>query len=590
MKYLLSVIVWFFTLTVNSQGYSIKKFNWNDAGFKGNKPVYNQTVNILNYGGNNNNTGSNNLALSNAISALNGKGGVVYFPKGVYSFSNTISINRDSITFKGAGYDSTHLRFNMNGISNNCINIYGTQINSDTTSFSIPGVRDSSWVQALNTATFQPNQWVYLQTDDINYMTSTWAYNSLGQILQIKSISGTKIEFNSTFRFYYTIALKPKIKKIIPRIAIGFECMKIQRLDATTQQTSLLSFDRAVQCWIHGVEGDSTNYAHIELNRSSNIDITNSYFHHAFSYGGGGKAYGIAFQYSSGECKIENNIFQNLRHSMLFQAGANGNVCGYNYSFNPYWSELFLPANSAGDIVFHGNYPFANLCEGNINQNTVIDNSHGSNGPYNTFFRNRSELWGIFMNNAPAGDTIQFLGNEITNITPPYGLYTITGNGHLQYANKIQGVLTPTNSLQLNENSLYHLDSQRPLCFANGIHNWPIIGIPNTYNTGSNSARDRALLYNWATCNCSNISTKINEIDTKKTLAYLFPNPIQNEINIQSTSIINEVLIYSIDGKLIIKKSEKNLTKIEVKSLEKGIYILMLMHPEGNEKYRFIKE
>jgi hypothetical protein len=57
-------------------------------------------------------------------------------------------------------------------------------------------------------------------------------------------------------------------------------------------------------------------------------------------------------------------------------------------------------------MVLHGNYPFANLFEGNINQNTVIDNSHGKNGPYNTFFRNRSELWGVVMNNSPATDSV----------------------------------------------------------------------------------------------------------------------------------------------------------------------------------------
>jgi len=544
----------------------------------------------MNFGGNNSNSGANNAALAAAITALNNKGGVVYFPKGVYSFTSHVSLGRDSITFKGAGSDSTHLRFNMNGLLNNCFNVWGTNLNSDTSSFAAPGVRDSNSVNVFNSGAFQVGQWVYLQTLDNAYMYSAWAYGSLGQVMQIKAISGNKISFHSPFRFYYTLALKPKIKKINPLKVIGFECMKIQRLDATAQQTSLLSFDKAVQCWAHGIEGDSTNYSHVELNRCSNIEITNSYFHHAFSYGGSGQAYGITFQYSANECKAENNIFQNLRHSILFQAGANGNVCGYNYSFNPYWNEGIFPANSAGDIVFHGNYPFANLCEGNINQNSVIDNSHAKNGPYNTLFRNRSELWGLVMNNSPASDTVQFLGLEITNSTAPYGQYLLYGNGHLQHGNKVAGVLTPNNPAPLIENSLYLQGAQKPICFAPGLHNWPVIGIPNTYNSGTNAAKDRAMQNKWAVCDCPNLITGFQGTNNIKPVDIIFPNPITNEINIKSAEAILEACIYSISGQLLLNKQGKNVKQMDVSLLANGIYLLSIRDKNGIRNYKIIKE
>jgi hypothetical protein len=95
--------------------------------------------------------------------------------------------------------------------------------------------------------------------------------------------------------------------------------------------------------------------------------------------GGGGKGYGIMVQNTSGDCLIENNIFRHLRHSMILQAGSNGNVFGYNYSIDPYWTEVSLPSNAAGDIVLHGNYVYANLFEGNLGQQIVIDDSHGIN-------------------------------------------------------------------------------------------------------------------------------------------------------------------------------------------------------------------
>jgi hypothetical protein len=575
--------------SLSAQSY--KTFNWKDAGFKGVKPVYNQTVNIMNTGGNNTNSASNNAALIAAIAALNNKGGVIYFPKGVYSFTGSISINRDSITFKGAGYDSTQLRFNFGGVLNNCINIWGSQVNTDTTSFSSPGIRDSSSVNVLNAGAFSAGQWVYLQTSDNAYMNDSWAYGSLGQVMQIKTISGNKITFYSPFRFYYTLALQPKIKKINPRKVIGFECMKLQRLDATTNQTSIFSYDKAVQCWIHGIESDSSNFSHIEFNRSSNIDVTNSWFHHAFDYGsgGGGKGYGLVLQFSSNEIKVENNIFQNLRHSVLFQAGSNGNVIGYNYSFNPFWNQFPFPSNSAGDLVLHGNYPFANLFEGNINQNTVIDNSHKNNGPHNTFFRNRSELYGIVMNNSPATDTVQFIGNEVTSTTN--GQYLLYGNGHYEFGNMIQGTLTPPGTSGLAAKSLYYTDPQKPICFNPGNNNWPVIGMPNGYNTGSNSAKDRIMQGVMAACVCTpSFTTGEDKITTQNKYTNIFPNPVAETLHIKSTEYITEISVYSMDGRLILNKTGRNIQSIEVASLKTGIYGLGLKHKKGIDTFKFIKE
>lgn len=434
-----------------------------------------------------------------------------------------------------------------------------------------------------------PGQWVYLQVNDSSYMISNWAYGSLGQVMQVKSVNGSKLTFESPFRFYYKLSLRPKIKKLTPRKAIGFECMKIQRMDATTNQTSLISFDKSVQCWVHGIEGDSTNYAHVELNRCSNVDITNSWFHHAFAYGGSGQGYGVVFQYSANECKAENNVFQHLRHSMIFQAGANGNVCGYNYSFDPYWSQFPFPANSSGDIVFHGNYPFANLCEGNINQNTVIDNSHDKNGPYNTLFRNRSELYGVIMNNSPATDTVQFLGLEITNTSSPYGQYVLYGNGHLQYGNMVQGTLTPPNTSNLTENSLYYQGTQRPLCFVPGAHNWPVIGIPNTYNTGSNAAKDRTIQGLMTACACSTLTTKAGEQEADASTMF-YPNPAGDFLYFRSGTKVTEVLVYDLNGRLLLNSTGKNIESIETKSLPKGIYFLYLKSKTAIKAYKFIKE
>ncbi|MBK9284584.1 MAG: T9SS type A sorting domain-containing protein [Sphingobacteriaceae bacterium] len=555
-----------------AQAYSIRTFNWKDAGYKSNAPIPTLSLNIMNYGGNNTNSTANNVAFTAALTALNGSTGVIYFPKGIYNFTAALSINRDSITLAGAGYDSTQLRFNMNGAINNCININGTQVNTDTSSFSSPGLIDSNWVQVLNSSPFQIGDWVHLTTTDNAIMFSSWAYGSLGQIMQIKNIAGNTISFHSPFRYSYGLALKPKIRKIIPRKEIIINCLKIVREESTASQTSLISFDKAVNCKVHGVEGDSTNFAHIELNKCCHVEISNCWFHHAHAYGGNGQGYGITFQYSTSECKAENNIFNHLRHSILFQAGANGNVCGYNYSFDPYWTQGIFPTNSAGDIVMHGNFPFANLCEGNINQHTVLDNSHANSGPYNTFFRNRSELYGLFMNNSPATDSAQFLGLEVTGTGGFLGQYVLAGNGHVQHANMVQGVLTPTNPAPLTENSLYLMGNERPLCFTPGLHNWPVIGQPNPYNSGSNAARDRYSLGRMASCACTNLITRLEDEFKKQAEFHLYPNPAKDILHIKCDHKIETFRVYNAEGKLLLNSTY--LSEINLSAWPKGLYLL----------------
>ena len=98
------------------------------------------------------------------------------------------------------------------------------------------------------------------------------------------------------------------------------------------------------------------------------------------------------------------------------QTGVNGNVIAYNYSIEPNRSEF--PAEASADISLHGHYPFSNLFEGNIVQNIQIDLTHGPNGPFNTFFRNRAELYGIVMSSGIVqNDSINELQEEIQNMT-----------------------------------------------------------------------------------------------------------------------------------------------------------------------------
>jgi hypothetical protein len=256
--------------------------------------------------------------------------------------------------------------------------------------------------------------------------------------------------------------------------------MGIERIDNTApQQTSTLFFNYSNTCWISGLALNKCTFSHIELSHSNQMRVSNCYIHDAHEYGDGGRGYGVVMHFGTGECLIENNVFEHLRHSILLQAGANGNVITYNYSHDPFWSTSspFIPSNSAGELVLHGNYVYRNLFEMNSVQNIVIDNSHGPNGPYNTFLRNRAALFGLFFSadNSPSQN---FIGNEIPNTSFPYSSvnYMLLGTDHFLFGNNNKGTIDPVGTEIISLNSLAYLNAP---AFLNG-QALAQIGAPNT--------------------------------------------------------------------------------------------------------------
>lgn len=403
-------------------------------------------------------------------------GAVVYFPAGTYLLTQSIRLSSNQY-LAGDGSSKTTLRFDLNG-SGHLIYSRG-QTFAQWTSVKTSAFKNDQVLYSDNSY-LQPGDLIRIKVDDNDRITSDWAKGTVGQIVKVTSVSDDKIELGSPLRLDLNTAEHPEIIKIVPEKNIGVINMRIVRNDATAGQTDNIHFEYTQNALVSGVHSDSCNFAHVNNVYSLSNRVEGSYFSNAFNYGNGGKAYGVVLSFTSGECMVENNIFRKLRHSILFQAGPSGNIVGYNYSYEPYWTGVFTPADFAGDVVFHGNYPFLNLIEGNIVQNIVIDNSHGINGPGNTFLRNRAENAGIFMNCSPASDNQVFIGNEITGtgnstngyVPFPRGLYSLCGDGHYQYGNSVHGKMLPdmVNSMV---NSLYF---QQPPPFITGA--FPAVGYP----------------------------------------------------------------------------------------------------------------
>lgn len=586
MKYFLSsLFLLLVATTANSQVLPANRaVNWSLAGYHGTVPNYSTVVSITTYGGIGDGLTPNDTAFADALNALSGGDGVIYFPAGNFLFNSPISL-RSNLILRGATSDSTTLKFELD--SNNsydAINISGNATGTVVT-LANTAYKDSIFIEVDSASNFATGDYIKLTLNDSALAFSTWAYGTVGQIVKINSIANNRIYLESPLRMDYDLTKHPKITKLNMITNVGIECLKIHRADATVSQTSSVSYNYASQCWVSGIESYMCNFGHIELNYSTNVSIFGSYFNDAHAHGGGGQGYGVIAQTTSGECLIENNIFKHLRHSMLLQSGSNGNVFGYNYSIDPYWSQSGFPANSAGDMVLHGNYPYANLFEGNIGQNIVIDDSHGQNGPYNTFFRNRGELYGIFMNSAPASNNQNFIGNEITNTGVFLGFYNLTGTGHFQHGNNVKGTIYASGTTTLTDTSYYYTALPS---FLQTLNSWPSIGIPNTINTGTIPAKERYLGQQYSTCSSVVLSTNITSSSVENNALSFYPNPTTGIVYIKHLKNIDKsthLEVYDCLGNIVISKIvNQGNDYLDFSKYAKGIYTIKA----GTANYRIV--
>jgi len=130
---------------------------------------------------------------------------------------------------------------------------------------------------------------------------------------------------------------------------------------------------------------------------------------------------------------------------MLLGDAAHHNVYGYNYSYDQHTDDGILGIDwVTGDMCLHGHNdtgvsgPYENLYEGNIGSFVRIDDAHGSNGDYNTFFRNEAGEVGLEI--CSGNDNQNIVNNYFR--CGHYGLsmygfsWIVEGSGHLKKNNK----------------------------------------------------------------------------------------------------------------------------------------------------------
>jgi hypothetical protein len=529
----------------------------------------------------------NSTIWQNFLSTVGNSGTVLLLDSGYYLFQSTLNLP-SHFALQGQSAANTHLIFDLNN-SGNAIQCFGSVLPTPYPLLS-QAMAFESHVLVTNASDFTANDYIKISLNDSLLVTSSWAYGSVGQIARVASVSGDTLFLQSELRFDFPLNLHPKIQKLLPKENIGLSCFSIERMDNTSpQQTSSISFYCAANCWIHGIESTNCTFAHVQAATSTNLSIDHSYFHHAFEYGDGGRGYGIDLEFSTGECLIVNNVFEHLRHSMLLQAGANGNSFVYNYSTDPYWvpSSAFIPTNSAGEIVLHGNYVFRNLFEMNSVGNIVIDNSHGANGPYNTFLRNRASLFGIFFSDA-SSPSQNLIGNEIPNTSFPYSSvnYTIQGSDQFEFGNNNKGNITPSGTENVID--LSYMYTVPPSFLPNG--SFACMGSPNTMGTGKIPGENRFELNAPLGGTCG-IELPTSIFEQRAVSLFAFPVPTSNEIILRSSQVISTVQILNVQGQLleVIPVFAKQGI-INFSEYPSGIYYGLTMTDQGVQTVKLVRE
>lgn len=371
---------------------SSNRINW-DPGIPGGIPIYSNSISVTDFGANGSDSRDDTQAFKDAISAAP-KNTTIHIPTGTYYLSSTITLGKNYITLKGEGHQNTRLIFTQ--WTDKLIQFNSQWGCSDSRYVDITQnvLKNSSTITVTSASQFQVGDFVRIRQDlDPALYTcgykgcESWQDRSMGQVLQVASVNGNQVTFTHPLNLNLKTSLRPKACDNPMVTYTGIQDLYIEFPNSTGYGSNLQMHDTAY-CWVKNVWSQKSLTAHIFFDTSYGNEIRGNYFNSSYDHGAGGKGYGIRGEQQSTNNLIEDNIFNHLRHSIVFSLGSSGNVAGYNFSRNPFTSQS--PNWLTSDATSHGSYATQNLFEGNIIQLALADNVWGTNGP-TTFFRNRIE-------------------------------------------------------------------------------------------------------------------------------------------------------------------------------------------------------
>lgn len=143
-----------------------------------------------------------------------------------------------------------------------------------------------------------------------------------------------------------------------------------------------IEFFNALNSWAKGVRGIQSSRAHVEIQMSQHVAITNSYFF--LTANSTSTSYGVEC-YTGSDLLIENNVFQGVSSPEMINGACEGTVVAYNYNILNYYTSSSGYALAATNVHTAG--ADLVLWEGNHFNQIYADNFHGTHN-LDTAFRN----------------------------------------------------------------------------------------------------------------------------------------------------------------------------------------------------------
>ena len=327
----------------------------------------------------------------------------IILAKGVYRLENSVTM-KSGVLLQGAGMRKTILVFRG---ANDCFILRGShepvELKIDS-GFN----RGSRAIEVPGSAGLSPGQLIKVYSDNppervvSSYRTlADTRPNAYGQLVQVsRRLENDSIEIDTPLRLDYRKHLEPRLKIIRPIEFAGIENLSVFMTEPEEGKPGghTISIDSAVNCWVRGCELGYSRYAHVWVTDSRFLTFENNYSHHGWRHDGQDRlwGYGLCLAERVSDCLVANNVFESLRHAVILETGANGNVVSYNYSTasNPQQNR-----DDSCDFSVHGFYAYMNLFEGNLFQFAESSDFFGRTGPLITFYRNRVQGLGIKINN-----------------------------------------------------------------------------------------------------------------------------------------------------------------------------------------------
>ena len=410
-------------------------------------------------------------AFDAAISAAS-QGDAILIPEGEYLLRTGLSLNK-GVILCGEGSDKSRLLFDCAETAIDIV-IYDRGTLVDVTT---GAVKDSTQITVTDASEFVPGEFAEIRQDNDwavmdpeNYWRDPgnvdWVPEyCVGQMFEVVAVNGNTVTVDPPVHFTYNPAMNPQLRSMGLVVGVGIQGLYLTRLNTADRAT--VGMKNAAYCWMRDCESEMTFRAHVSGSSALRCEIRRNYMHHSHDYGGGGHGYGVTLGEHVTGFLIEDNIFVHLRHAMMVQVGASGNVYGYNYSIETQSEGTWTPC----DISMHGHYPHMNLFEGNVVQEVDVSDYWGPCGPGNTLLRNRVESEGIQVMDYSHRQNV--VGNQLT--TDP-NIVSEEGNvqGTLIHGNYQDGSISwdPNISDHDIPNSYYH--SSKPGFFE--CAPWPATG------------------------------------------------------------------------------------------------------------------